>query len=227
MVSTVFVLNPMITFIIFMVLISIAIVFAIQYKKSDVYFRDSNLNIFISILMGIGVLITLLLYYALVNSTLRQNDFLIIDDVNNFYTKSYETLPLAMTTVAKSIPHFVASLTPLSPQIDTPLDPQTVEFENQKRTLSLLIFDTWRGFFNLKSFDMIQVNPWICYQLQFCHSIELYNYWKFLKINYGPHTNSLGDLLFEYGLNIEPTSEAYQTATTQLSQDPKFLLLIK
>jgi hypothetical protein len=225
------VINPIITFIIFIILIAISIVFSIQYTRSYDYFHSSRLNIFISLLTGIGVIITLLLYYALVTSILKQNEYIVIDDRNNFYTKSYEMIPSYITTVTPKIPIFVASITPLQIISITPLPTNinslTLEDESIKRSLSLLIFDTWRALLGLKTLNGIDLESWLVYQLQFCNSPLLYEYWKLLHINYPSNVTLLGNLLFEYGLAItNQVPQSYVQAGKTLLTDTRMTDLL-
>jgi hypothetical protein len=222
---TTFVLNPMITFIIFIILIAVSIVFALQYQRSADYFHISRLNIFISLLTGIGVIVTLLLYYALVTSILKQNEYIVIDDLNNFYTKSYETVPNMITTATSKIPRFVASITPL--RIANTITVLEIEDDSIQRSLSLLIFDTWRSLLALKIPNGVDLDSWLVYQLQFCNSPLLYEYWKLLQINYGANIRTLGNLLFEYGLPItNQIPDSYVMAGKALLKDNRIKAIV-
>lgn len=220
---------------IIVIIVAIAILVAWWQQTYERYDRDS-FHTFISVLAGLGVFVTFLFYYNLIQLQEQQQELVAIQELSGLADNTVNGMLNAMNTASTIIPSFVMSLTPLTNTIcypgsldagvctvtpaDDPTTPQTC---TEKMTLSYRIFSLWQDTLFANKYIESTQTAYITNFLQRANSQALYQQWLISQINFNPRTQTFGNLLFTYGLPItDQTPAAYTTAATQLMQDPQY-----
>lgn len=225
-------ISPNVTLAIFALILVISAVIAWR-MKSYRYYDASAFHTFIGILAGLGVFVTFMFYYNLVEIQQQQQILISIQQLAKINdTMSDEVLKVIQDN-SSTIPNFIASITPLtnkaccdsSPQClpVQPPDPVNVATCTQKMAISYSIFSMWRNVILFHRFAKASIKSYIIDFLQRSNSEQLYKEWKAIYVSFDPKTQQFGELLFRYGLQIkEQVPQSYIDAADRLMEDPEF-----
>ncbi len=194
-----------------------------EYEKG--YF-----NTFIAILAGLGVFITFLFYYNVVELQNQQQQLASVQEMSRIDSSILNGVLQEINKASTLIPNFVLSITPLSKQkccndniLQTEEDPVNPQTCIQKLVLSYIIFSSWQDV--VMSQKCIQSHPisYVSNFLQRANSKQLFDQWTISKLDFFPETQYFGDLLFEYGLNItDQTVEEYEAIAHRVVSDSRY-----
>ena len=186
-------------------------------------FKASRARIFLGVLFSLGLVITFLFYYALVNlqaSQYRSNVLSLTSNINQILTKGViDELHVA----SKHIPNFTLSLFPLTSCSCDKTDDDTPENTLLKFKISYKIFSLWQEL--LLSHNLIDLDreAYLCIFLQKAHSKELHAIWNNTKLDFNCTTQEFGNLLFTYASYIkEQTPDNYIMAAKNIQKDGCF-----
>jgi hypothetical protein len=225
-------LSQNITLIIFIVLIVGAAIISFAYR-SYIKYDKGSIHIFFSILTGLGVIVTFMFYYNLVELQWQQQQLIELQEANRIDTSLSENVLKEIKKASLIIPNFIHSLHPLtntlcndgvtSCLVSLAEDPTTVETHTLKMIVSCNIFSSWKDMITTNKVISLSPKAYVADFLQKASSKQLYAQWMVAKINYNTHVQQFGDLLFEYASNIiEQTPNAYEKAAETLVLDPRF-----
>ncbi len=216
--------SPNLALILFGLILIISGCIAWFMKKYDNYDR-SGFHSFISILTGLGVFVTFMFYYNVVELQNQQQQLAAIQELARLNESGLNSVLDSLNIASSSIPNFVLSLMPLNingcnTKKSDPVTPQTC---TEKTSLSYKIFLMWQDVILSNKFIVFNQEAYLSNFLQRANSPQLYEQWKIIKIDFAPATQTLGDLLFQYGLPITvQTPETYQETAKTLMTDPKY-----
>ena len=217
-----FTVTPAFVLILFGCVILVALFLAYFIKPGT--FEDSRVKVFLAALTALSIVIILAFYYSLIVVQQQQQQLAIIQETSRISDSVITQLLNDINVAASKIPNFVFSISPLiSCNTQPPPDPETAQNCIEKDLLSYKIFVTWQD--TILSNSFIDLSPLAVNVnfLQEAHSTQLFEQWPNNKINFNSKTQSYGDLLFEYGLKVEPqTPEAYVNAANKLINDPRY-----
>jgi hypothetical protein len=226
-------ISPNIALIVFIAIIILAIIIAWYMGEFESYDKGS-FHVFIAVLTGLGVLVTFLFYYNLVQLQNQQQELATITELSRINDVELNSVLDEIQKASILIPNFVLSITPLTnticcvnpvsecaiPVRDDPINPQTC---TEKFALSYRIFSLWQDVILSNRLIAINSLPYITNFLQRANSSQLYTQWTVNKINFSSNTQLLGDLLFQYGLPVTvQTPESYIDAANKLILDPRY-----
>lgn len=225
-------LSQNITLIIFIVLIIGAAIISFLYGSYIKYDRGA-IHIFFAILTGLGVIVTFMFYYNLVELQWQQQQLIELQAASRIDTSLSENVLKEIKKASLIIPNFIHSIHPLtntlcndgvnSCVVALAEDQATVETHTLKMILSTKIFSVWKDMITTNK--VIHFNPkaYISDFLQKANSKQLFAQWMVCKINYSLQVQQFGDLLFEYASKIvEQTPCEYEKAAETLISDKRF-----
>lgn len=199
------------------------------YKRYD----TSSFHTFIAILAGLGVFVTFMFYYNLVELQQQQQSLLSIQELAKINGSMNQEVLKIVQKSSKIIPNFISSITPLTNKaccgevICSP-DPVNVETCTQKMIIAYAIFSLWRNVITSCKFVESSMSNYIADFLQRANSPQLYKEWKAIYLDFDLKTQQFGDLLFEHGLAItEQTTDSYVNASSKMMKDERFVKLIR
>lgn len=197
-----------------------------------------SFHTFIAILAGLGIFITFMFYYNLVALQNQQQQLASIQEISKINESMLNSVLNEMKHASNIIPNFVLSITPLTNTvccstggtgsdptciIAVGLDPVTPQTCTEKMVLSYRIFSLWQDTIASSILMNYDSAAYVANFLQRANSQQLYSQWQVSRIDFDPHTQQFGDLLFEYGLPItNQTPESYSLAAEQLIADPRY-----
>jgi len=205
-------------------------------------YDKGSFHTFIAILAGLGVIVTYLFYYNVLLLQGMQQQLAAVQEFSRINESVSSSILDGMNESSEIIPNFVISLTPLTNEmccfdgetgatgcdIPTQPDPVTPQTCTEKMVLSYKIFSRWQEVIMSDRFMTFDIVPYITNFLQRANSKQLFSQWIVSKINFTPDTQTLGDLLFEYGLPITvQIPQSYIDAATKLTNDPRYKDLLK
>lgn len=225
--------TPNVAIFIFILIVVIAIILALWMKDYQSYDK-SAFHTFIAILIGLGIFVTFMFYYNLVQLQHEQQNLVALQELGRINDSVLNSLLTNIDEASKTIPSFVLSLNPLSVCCSdtvsfanscgiTGPDPINAQTCTEKMSLSLRIFAMWQDV--IVSNKIIKNNPlpYVSNFLQRANSSQLYEQWLVNKLNYAAKTQSLGDLLFQYGLPITvQLPQTYIDTAQQLINSQEF-----
>lgn len=222
------ILKPQLVLIIFAVIIVVTLYLTVYYGS---YFNFHHSYTYIALVLWAPLSIALLVYITLILLMLQreqENMYVAKNALNYIETVYYKLLP-EFIKANKIVPNFISSLMPLTYyKAHIEPDPNTIEADYTKKSISLSIFAIWQQFLISRDFLDVRVIPNLAFQLQLANSKELYTYWNIYQIDFVNDTVTLGNLFFKYGLPItEQIPESYSAATNALVHDPDFIKLLK
>lgn len=189
-------------------------------------YDSSTFHTFIAILGGLGVFITFMFYYSVVELQQLQYATATSQEFARINVSIQNTMLNDVKDAVLIIPNFVASIQPLTPYCVTKPDPKTEEAITKENVLSSRIFGIWQDVMIANANVRVNCTPYINLFLQQANSKQLYQVWQRSYLNYECRTIEFGDLLFKYGLPIrEQTPESYMDAAQELIRDPTYLAL--
>lgn len=194
------------------------------YNRYD----QSTFHTFIAVLAGLGVFVTFMFYYSVVELQQQQQQLAVIQETARISDIVFNDLLSEIDKASIIVPNFTLSLTPLLPCGATAgPDPVTPEACIEKLILSTKIFGTWQDIIISNTFVDYQPVAYVTNFLQQANSSQLLDQWSTAKINFNSRTQSFGDLLFEYGLPItDQVPNSYVNAAYQLLADPRYIAII-
>lgn len=238
--------TPAFAILVFIAVIIISAIAAWWIGKYANY-DTGSFHVFIAVLTGLGVVITFMFYYNLVELNAQQQRLATIQELSRINNTVLSALLKDMNDAAVIVPNFVLSITPLSNAvccgeaftggtgdsqgseipgtcvIPTGPDPVTAPACTQKMVLSYRIFGLWQDFIISKAEININAMPYVANFLQRANSLQLYDQWTAAKLDFTPNTQTFGALLFQYGLPIsQQTPASYEEAAVKLLADPVY-----
>lgn len=194
-------------------------------------YDKSSFHTFIAILTGLGVFVTFMFYYNVVELQNQQQQLAALQELTRINDALQNTVLKGITVASNSIPNFVLSITPLNKElccgntgacivIPDPVTPQTC---TEKMTLSYKIFSLWQDVLVSNKFIGFDPVTYITGFLEQANSPQLFEQWLLVRNTFNKTTQSFGDLLFKYGLPITiQTPETYTETAVLLMEDPLY-----
>lgn len=213
-------ITPTIALIAFVIILIVAIIicFIVDVK----HFKSSRMHAFIYILIGLGIFITFLFYYSVVELQQQQIALFNIQETSRISTVLLDSILSQIQDSSTSVPNFACSVLPLN-QCTAPVDPDTPENTVTKQTTAYKIFSAFQDVLLSDAFVEINDEAYVANFLQRANSKQLFELWKVNKLNFNPSTQTFGDLLFEYGLPItNQIPQSYIDAANKLIADPRY-----
>jgi hypothetical protein len=195
-------------------------------------YDKSSFHTFIAILTGLGVFVTFMFYYNVVELQNQQQQLAALQELTRINDALQNTVLKGILQASNIIPNFVLSITPLNKItccesciiVPDPVTPQTC---TEKMTLSYKIFSLWQDVLISNKFIGFDPVTYITGFLEQANSPQLFEQWKLVRNTFNTKTQSFGDLLFKYGLPITiQTPETYQQTALTLMSDPIYKNLI-
>jgi hypothetical protein len=194
----------------------------ITFTTSSTNFESTRSYVFMTVLAGLGVFITFLFYYGVVELNMIEQQLAKVqetartDDLNN-------KMMNVITDAVDIVPGFVASLTPIQNKGSSYLDKADDTTNNRKLAVSYTIFSVWQDMFIADRFTGNEPASYVSNYLQRANSTQLYEQWKLSYIDFNRSTQILGDLLFEYALPIKDhRPEVYHEVAKKYIKDPRY-----
>jgi hypothetical protein len=197
----------------------------ISYRvETHNHYQNSRVNTFITIISGLGIFMTFLFYYNLVELQKIQQQNSYVHDIVTINNQIIDNFYKEISNSSNKIPNFIESLNPLYNKNEFPaMDEDTLVNRIEKNNLSFRIFTIWESFIicdNLLNYDQ---ESYIRNFLQKANSRMLFDEWKKLKINFSKRTQIFGDLLFEYGLSIRNNNlQIYEILSKEILEDERY-----
>lgn len=196
-------------------------------------YDKSSFHSFIAILAGLGVFVTFMFYYNVVELQNQQQLSTGIQEIARINNSISNSLLEEIKNSSLIIPNFVLSITPLTNtaccntqgclNTSIPEDPVTPETCTQKMVLSYKIFSLWQDQLVSNKYVHLDEIPYVSNFLQRANSKQLYEQWLVNKLNFSEETQNFGDLLFKYGLPITvQVPDSYITAAKELINDVQY-----
>jgi hypothetical protein len=198
-----------------------------QYHTYD----KSSFHTFIAILTGLGVFVTFMFYYNVVELQNQQQQLAALQELTRINDSLQNTVLKGITTASLTIPNFVLSITPLNKAscctsciiAPDPITPQTC---TETMTLSYKIFSLWQDVLVSNKFIGFDPVTYITGFLEQANSPLLFKQWGLVRNTFSSKTQTFGDLLFKYGLPITvQTPETYAQTAVALMADPIYKAL--
>lgn len=186
-----------------------------------------SFHVFISVLTGLGIFVTFLFYYNLVQLQNSDQITTAIDNVANLDSAIRDNVVQYMEKYSTVIPVYISTIDPLShaPKMEG-ADPVTTATCAARYSLSYRIFTVWQQYIS-NSKSISDNSGYICNFLQRARSRFLRQDWEKNKIEFGRRTREMGDYLFEKAATVEEeTTEAFSRTADEISRDPSFMRII-
>jgi hypothetical protein len=233
--------TPNIALIFFAVIIVISATIA-WWMGTYADYDKGSFHTFIAILAGLGVFVTFMFYWNVVQLQNQQQQLAALQEFARINDSVLDSVLDSIRDSSDIIPNFVLSITPLTnvvccstgntgnsscviPVGPDPVNPRTC---TQKMVLSYRIFALWQDITMSANFTQIDSLSYISNFLQRANSPQLYVQWTAAKLDFNNDTQQLGDLLFEYGLPItNQTPQEYISVAEKLIADPRYQNIFK
>jgi hypothetical protein len=217
----------------FFAAILITAVIIAWWMETHENYDKGSFHTFIAVLAGLGVLVTFMFYYNLIQLQNQQQQLAAIQEAARISDSVLNSVLDEIKKASIIIPNFVLSITPLTnivccPETGTvcnipvepdPINPQTC---TEKMVLSYRIFALWQDIITScpSKFDQL---AYVSNFLQRSNSQQLYAQWTAASLNFDSDTQAFGNLLFEYGLPITiQTPQEYTSVAQKLINDPRY-----
>lgn len=220
--------TPIVALCIFIIVVIIAV--AIAFLSNPDKHEKTRTRVFLTTLTGLGIIITFMFYYNVVELQQEQQLTTILEQTNSLNESILETLLVEIRKASTVAPHFTLSLLPLSEcaQCDSGEDPQTPEVRLECYIVSYKIFSIWQNFLEGSYFLRTPLEGYLTNFLQRAHSKPLHDMWLLYKHDFGDRTQLFGDMLFEKSsLITENVSESYAKCAAEIVNDRKFKVLLR
>jgi hypothetical protein len=220
------VVTPTIALGLFVVILIIAGILA-WYMNDYASYDKGSFHTFIAILAGLGVFVTFMFYFSVIELQQQQQELATIQELARVNDSLLNSVLNEMKTASEIIPNFVLSITPLTNTVcssNAPPDPVSPQTCTEKMVLSYRIFSVWQDVIVSDRFLTMDPISYVANFLQRANSPQLEEQWSVNKLNFSSETQEFGDLLFKYGLPITNQTPAEYISTAQtLLNDPKYL----
>lgn len=218
--------TPGIALIFFVIILCVSALLAWKMSNFSNYDKGA-FHTFIAVLSGLGVFVTFLFYYSVIELQQQQQQLTEIQELSRVTDSLLNSVLSEINNAALTIPNFVNSITPLTNTVceaESKEDPVNVKTCTEKMVLSYRIFSVWQDVIFSDNFLIMDPVAYISNFLQRANSKQLEKQWKVNKINFSQSAQTFGDILFEYGLQIEnQTPEEYVRVANQVIKDPKYV----
>lgn len=192
-------------------------------------YDKGSFHTFISILMGLGIFVTFMFYYNIVQVQNAQQEFAAIQEASRISDSILNNILDEIRIAGRIIPNFVTSITPLTSKIccgetcSVEKDEIRAETCTERMVLSYRIFSLWQDVIETTRYANIDLLACVSNFLQRANSNQLYEEWLVNRLNFGNRTQRFGDILFTYGLQITiQTPEEYTSVANKVLSDPNF-----
>lgn len=199
-------------------LASVAAIYFSSFESFDV----SRSHTFLTVFSGLGILITFLFYYNLVELQQEQIEITSIQQEGSLNTSIRVSLSESLIKASDLLPAFIGSINPLIKGYSGE-DSTTPKALTYRTTISQKIFTIWRDYLTLDAYIAYDTVSYICGFLQWASSEQLFEQWLIDRIDYPCNAIRFGDLLFEYGLSeYERTPEGYTKLAKEFISNSKY-----
>lgn len=213
--------NPSIALLVLGLVLLAVILITLRTSPKD--YDQSRSYVFMTVLSGLGVIITFFFYYGVVELNQEQQRLNVVQETARLSNTLVEELMLEISEAAKVVPNFAASVSPLQTYPQPIPDPDDLEATFSKLFLSYKIFSVWQDVLLADEFTANEPLSYITSFLQRANSRPLYYEWIRSKIDFNKSTQQFGDLLFEYALPIkDQLPEVYVETAERFLKDPRY-----
>lgn len=194
---------------------------AAWYFRNYSSFDRGRFHVFIVVLTGLGVAVTFMFYYNVVQLQNQEQQLALLQQMAHIDDTLGKSLPNILREITPLVPAFVMSLYPLHEPSTVP-DATTPQAQIAIITTCATIFYLWQDIVLTHQVLHHDMHGYTITFLQWAHSPALAQEWEHMSNNLNPRTQTYGRLLFRYGANVAPTSEAYEAAAKNLLSDPEY-----
>lgn len=230
-------ISPLGALVLLFIIIAVAVLSAIWFEPYS-HFDGSSFHTFIAVLGGLGIFVTFLFYYNVVELQQQQQQLMAVQELSRINDTLIDNLLNKMKEASSVIPNFVASLTPLSSlgccsgvtgcPPENPPDPIDTRACTLKSNLSYAVFNIWQDVIGSNEFTSENIAGYVASFLQYANSPQLYTEWNYMWLNFSLKAQTFGNLLFQFALPItEQTVANYQKVAQELINTETFQSLIK
>jgi len=215
--------SPNIALFVFAAVVAIALGIACWFTSYD-SFDKGRFHIFIAVLTGLGVVVTFMFYYNVVQLQNQEQQFELLTQAARVEDTLNKTIYPALREGATTVPAFVQSLYPLhNHSAGVPV----VGAAEQViiATLSSSIFFLWENTITTHAIVHQDIGGYTFIFLQWAASPALAEQWETLAHTLSSRGQTYGRLLFAYAKVSSLTREAFADATRALLHDDEFLML--
>ncbi len=224
--------TPTVLIVIVTVIAIVAIYACYKYKTHDEY-QKSKIHIFASVLGATAVVLTVLLYFNLMQLHNRQSDTEAHKEMVDINQTILQILNDELKKASSKIPAFVISITPVGTsrceiaKEDSGAirpDPETPETCAWRKSISSRIFDIWQDVTLGGKSVMGNMRTYLVKFLQMAVSDQLQEQWNNLKVEYSDITMEFGDMLFKKAETIEDIKNpmSYYQAAIEMMESPEY-----
>jgi len=217
-------MNEVTPFMALVILILIVIAsFFICFTIKPNNFEHSRTKVFITSLASLGIFVTFLFYYSVVDLQQQQKLQAKIQETSKITDTIQNTFILNIEKYYNEIPNFTSTLLPL-----LNLDHKNEESEEKdkkllKYVLSYQIFSVWQDMIISDEFIAVDNVSLISGALQRAHSLPLKEFWKTIKIDFSNNVQKFGDLLFEWSSKIKnQIPEEYEKTSKEFIESKEY-----
>lgn len=211
----VFVTNEVVL-IVFAIVITVAV--AAAFMISPGTYDQSRWKVFIITVAGLGILLTVMFYYAVINIQYTQNELLFIKENVQMMTTVNEVVDKISKGMDKDS-SLASELTPL--ECEGKGKSKEKSENGYQYSLSQSIFSTWQLTTLERRYVSLQEEAYMYLFLQWASSRKLRKQWSTLKLAYTERTRMLGDLLFSHAPKVHTVAE-FEKAVASLITLPRY-----
>lgn len=202
--------------IVFAIVITIAIAAAFIINPGS--YDQSRWKVFIITVAGLGILLTVMFYYSVINIQQTQNELLFIKENIQMMTTVNEVVDKISKGMDKGS-SLASELTPLEKEGKG--KKKEKEENGYRYSLAQSIFSTWQLTTLERKYVSVQEEAYMYLFLQWASSCTLRKQWVSLKLAYTERTRMLGDLLFAHAPEVHTVAE-FGKAVTSLVTLPRY-----
>lgn len=220
------IISPFVALGVFVIVLLVALL--ISGFTNPVHFDHTRTKIFLYCLTSMGVVITFLFYYSVVQLQASQQRVVILQMTSNITKMLTKEIHDQIYKVSKKVPNFVMSLYPLqNNHCIVEKDIINTETCMIKFKISYKIFLLWQELLLCLPFLDIEPTSYICICLQNAHSNQLKEQWEISKCDLNCNTRAFGDLLFFYAGKIKKqTPDNYTKMVKKMQKNKAFMSLL-
>jgi len=220
--------TPLIALIIFIAVIFIAI-FVAFYSRPDEHDK-TRIRVFLTTLAGLGIVITFMFYYNVVELQQEQQKTTILEQTSRLNESILETLLVEIRKASLVVPNFTLSLLPLSScyREDLEDDENSAAACTERYIVSYKIFNVWQNFLQGSYFIRTAYDGYVTNFLQRAHSKALHVIWETCRYDFDVKTQKFGDTLFELSADIKKNNaKTYAKVASKYVQSRSFAELLE
>ena len=143
-------------------------------------FEKSKSKSFLACMSGLGVLITFMFYYSIVELQQQQQYLTFMAQTTSLSHHLNEEVMKGFDGATESVPYFISSLFPLTPPCIPPSDVGEcdVKATTLKNMIAGRIFESWQTYILSTKFIIVDFTSYITLFLQYAHSQPLRTIWS-------------------------------------------------